>query len=140
MNFRRRASEAPEINLIPFIDVLLVVLIFLMLSTTYAQHTVLKVNLPQTGDAPPTQLPLEVVVAVSSDGRYAVGGAPLPSSDAETLRRALSEAARGRQEVQVVVAADALVAHQRVMTVLDAARAVGLTRIAFAAQQQQAAP
>ncbi|MBP8143815.1 ExbD/TolR family protein [Pseudorhodoferax sp.] len=140
MKFRRRHPDEPEINLIPFIDVLLVVLIFLMLSTTYAQHTVLKVNLPQTGDAPPTQLPLEVVVAVSSDGRYAVGGAPLPSSDAETLRRALSEAARGRQEVQVVVAADALVAHQRVMTVLDAARAVGLTRIAFAAQQQQAAP
>jgi biopolymer transport protein ExbD len=140
MKFRRRHPDEPEINLIPFIDVLLVVLIFLMLSTTYAQHTVLKVNLPQTGDAPPTQLPLEVVVAVSSDGRYAVGGAPLPNSDAETLRRALSEAARGRQEVQVVVAADALVAHQRVMTVLDAARAVGLTRIAFAAQQQQAAP
>ena len=140
MKFRRRHPDEPEINLIPFIDVLLVVLIFLMLSTTYAQHTVLKVNLPQTGDAPPTQLPLEVVVAVSSDGRYAVGGAPLPSSDAETLRRALSEAARGRQEVQVVVAADALVAHQRVMTVLDAARAVGQARIAFAAQQQQAAP
>ena len=140
MKFRRRHPDEPEINLIPFIDVLLVVLIFLMLSTTYAQHTVLKVNLPQTGDAPVTQLPLEVVVAVSSDGRYAVGGAPLPNSEAATLRQALAEAARGRQEVQVVVAADALVAHQRVMTVLDAARAVGLTRIAFAAQQQQSAP
>ena len=146
MKFRRRHPDEPEINLIPFIDVLLVVLIFLMLSTTYAQHTVLKVNLPQTGDAPPTQLPLEVVVAVSSDGRYAVGGAPQPRTDPQTQRPAfpgrggVAGPGGGRQEVQVVVAADALVAHQRVMTVLDAARAVGLTRIAFAAQQQQAAP
>lgn len=136
MKFRQRRSEEPEINLIPFIDVLLVVLIFLMLSTTYAQQTALQVNLPQAGGAPPKSLPLEVVVAVSADGRYAVGGAPLPAqADVNTLIAALREASRGSQEVQIVVAADALAAHQRVMNVLDAAKQAGLTRVAFAAQQ-----
>ncbi len=135
MKFRHRHQDEPEINLIPFIDVLLVVLIFLMLSTTYAPHTALQVSLPQAGAAPPKTLPLEIVVAVSSDGRYAVGGAPLAGADTAALVQALREAARGRQEAQVVVAADALAAHQRVMNVLDAAKAVGLTRVAFAAQQ-----
>ena len=136
MKFRRRHQDEPEINLIAFIDVLLVVLIFLMLSTTFAQHALLQVNLPQAGSAPPKSLPLEIVVTVSADGRYAVGGAPLAGADVAALAEALREAARGRQEVQVVVAADALAAHQRVMNVLDASRQVGLTRIAFAAQQQ----
>jgi biopolymer transport protein ExbD len=138
MKFRQRHSDEPEINLIPFIDVLLVVLIFLMLSTTFAQQALLQVNLPQAGSAAPKSLPLEVVVTVSAEGRYAVGGAPLAGADAAALAAALREAAAGRQEVQVVVAADALAAHQRVMNVLDAARAVGLTRIAFAANQQAA--
>ena len=92
MKFRLRQRDEPEINLIPFIDVLLVVLIFLMLSTTYAQQTALQVNLPQAGGAPPKSLPLEVVVAVSADGRYAVGGAPLPAqSDVNILIAALRD-------------------------------------------------
>lgn len=135
MKFRIRQRDEPEINLIAFIDVLLVVLIFLMLSTTFAQQTALQVNLPQAGSAPPKSLPLEVVVAVSADGRYAVAGAPLAGADVPSLVQALREAARGSQETQIVVAADALASHQRVMNVLDAAKQAGLTRVAFAAQQ-----
>ena len=136
MKFRHRHQDEPEINLIPFIDVLLVVLIFLMLSTTYAQQTALLVNLPQAGAAAPKSLPMEIVVAVSSDGRYAVGGAPLLGADTAALTLALRQAAQGRAEAQVVVAADAMAAHQRVMNVLDAAKAAGLTRVAFVAQQK----
>jgi biopolymer transport protein ExbD len=136
MRFRHRHRDEPEINLIAFIDVLLVVLIFLMLSTTFAQHTALQINLPQAGSAPPKELPMEIVVAVSSDGRYAVAGEPLAGGDSAALTLALREAARGRAEAQVVIAADALAPHQRVMNVLDAAKSVGLTRIAFQAQQQ----
>ncbi len=138
MKFRRRHSDEPEINLIPFIDVLLVVLIFLMLSTTFARHTALQITLPQAGSAPPKELPMEIVVAVSSDGRYAIGGAPLGAASTELLTQALREASRGRAEAQIVVAADALAPHQRVMNVLDAARAAGLTRVAFQAQQTEA--
>jgi biopolymer transport protein ExbD len=137
MKFRRRHRDEPEINLIAFIDVLLVIVIFLMLSTTYAQQTALQVNLPQAGAAPPKNLPLEIVVAVSSDGRYALGGAPLAGSDTAALTAALQEAARGRPDAQVAVAADALAPHQRVMNVLDAAKAAGLNRVAFLAQQQR---
>ncbi len=141
MRFRSRERDEPEINLIAFIDVLLVVLIFLMLSTTYAQQTALQVNLPQAGGAPPKSLPLEVVVAVSSEGRYAVGGAPLPAgADVPALVAALREATQGQADVQIVVAADALAAHQRVMNVLDAARRAGLARLTFAAQSGGAAP
>lgn len=136
MKFRHRHRDEPEINLIAFIDVLLVVLIFLMLSTTFAQHTALQINLPQAGSAPPKELPMEIVVAVSSDGRYALAGAPLGQADTKLLTEALREAARGRAEAQIVIAADALAPHQRVMNVLDAARAAGLTRVAFQAQQQ----
>lgn len=136
MKFRHRHRDEPEINLIAFIDVLLVVLIFLMLSTTFAQQTALQVNLPQAGGAPPKELPLEIVVAVSSDGRYALGGEPLGQANTAQLAAALRDAARGREQAQVVVAADALAPHQKVMNVLDAARSVGLTRIAFQAQQQ----
>jgi biopolymer transport protein ExbD len=136
MKFRHRHRDEPEINLIAFIDVLLVVLIFLMLSTTFAQHTALQINLPQAGSAPPKELPMEIVVAVSSDGRYALAGAPLGAATTALLTEALREAARGRAEAQIVIAADALAPHQRVMNVLDAAKTVGLTRIAFQAQQQ----
>jgi biopolymer transport protein ExbD len=136
MKFRHRHRDEPEINLIAFIDVLLVVLIFLMLSTTYAQQTALMVNLPQAGAAAPKSLPMEIVVAVSSDGRYAVGGAPLAGSDTAALTLALRQASQGRAEAQIVIAADALAAHQRVMNVLDAAKAAGLTRVAFVAQQK----
>ncbi len=135
MNFRRHRHEEPEINLIPFIDVLLVILIFLMLSTTYSRFTELQVNLP-TADAEklPDQRPGEVVVAVAADGRYSVAGQALDGRSVEALSAALTAAAQGRNDVMVIVSADALTAHQSVINVLDAARRAGLVRLSFAAQ------
>jgi hypothetical protein len=72
MNFRRRASEAPEINLIPFIDVLLVVLIFLMLSTTYSRYSELQITLPTADADKLAERPAEILVSVAADGRYAI--------------------------------------------------------------------
>jgi biopolymer transport protein ExbD len=134
MKFRRRHRDEPEINLIAFIDILLVVIIFLMLSTTYSRFTALQVALPQAGAAPPKAAALELIVSVSADGRYAVNSIPLGAADVPSLTQALREAAQGRPEAQVVVAADALAPHQRVLNVLDAARAAGLAKLAFAAQ------
>jgi len=135
MNFHRQRPEDPEINLIPFIDVLLVILIFLMLSTTYSRFTELQVNLP-TADAEklPDQRPGEVVVAVAADGRYSVAGQALDGRSVEALSAALTAAAQGRNDVMVIVSADALTAHQSVINVLDAARRAGLVRLSFAAQ------
>jgi biopolymer transport protein ExbD len=141
MNFRGRSShEEAEINLIPFIDVLLVILIFLMLSTTYSRFTELQVALP-TADAPRmNERPREIVVAISADGRYVINRRPVDGRDVEALARQLREAAAGRQDAVVILSADALAAHQSVINVLDAARRAGLSRLTFAAQKPQGAP
>jgi biopolymer transport protein ExbD len=140
MNFRGRSShEEAEINLIPFIDVLLVILIFLMLTATYSRFTELQVALP-TADAPRmTERPREIIVAVSADGRYSIDRRSVDGRDVEALARQLRQAAAGRQDAIVILSADALAAHQSVINVLDAARRAGLSRLTFAAQTPQGA-
>jgi biopolymer transport protein ExbD len=134
MRFSRRRAEEPEINLIPFIDVLLVILIFLMLSTTYSRLTELQLTLP-TADAQAAREPrAEVNVVVGADGRYAIDGEAVDGRSAERLAQALAAAARGRRDVVVVISADAMAAHQSVVNVLDAARRSGLARLSFATQ------
>jgi biopolymer transport protein ExbD len=134
MKFSRRPPEEPEINLIPFIDVLLVVLIFLMLSTTYSRFTELQVNLPSADAEKLKDRPAEVIVAVSNDGRYAVNRKPVDGRSVELLTAEIAAAAGGRTDVVVIVSADALAAHQSVINVLDAARRAGLSRLTFASQ------
>lgn len=134
MNFRKHRRDDPEINLIAFIDILLVVLIFLMLTTTYSRFTELQLTLP-TADAERLQdRPAEIVVAVGADGRYAVDRQPVDGATVERLAAALAAAAQSRTEPTVVISADATAAHQSVINVLDAARRVGLSRLTFAAQ------
>ena len=134
MNFRSRSRDEPEINLIPFIDVLLVVLIFLMLTTTYSKFTELQLQLPVASAEAMADRPKEIVVAVGSDGRYAVGTQQLSDGSVDTLAAAMTAAANGSTEPTVVVSADANAAHQAVIKVLEAARRSGLKRLSFAAQ------
>lgn len=139
MNFRRQRPEDPEINLIPFIDVLLVVLIFLMLSTTYSRFTELQVTLPTADAEKLGEKPNEIIVAVSADGRYAVNRKAVDGRSVELLTSELAAAAAGNKEAVVIVSADALAAHQSVINVLDAARRAGLARLTFASQTSNAA-
>ena len=134
MNFRRRPLDDPEINLIPLIDVLLVILIFLMLSMTYSRFTALQVTLPTAGGEPLDQRPAEIIVSVAGDGRTMVRGEAVDGRNVELLAAAIAAAAAGREDAFVVVSADALAAHQSVMNVLDAARRAGIVRLTFAAQ------
>jgi len=134
MNFRKHRSEEPEINLIPFIDVLLVVLIFLMLSTTYSKFTELQINLPTAEADKPRDRPAEIIVAVAGDGRYAVNRKAVEGRSVEVLTAELSAAAQSLKDPVVIVSADATAAHQSVINVLDAARRAGLARLTFAAQ------
>ncbi|HOX69779.1 MAG: biopolymer transporter ExbD [Rhizobacter sp.] len=138
MNFRKARPEDPEINLIPFIDVLLVVLIFLMLSTTYSKFTELQVNLPSADADKPRDNPREVIVGVSADGRYVVNGQPVDGRSVELLTAELGKAAGGPGDVPVIVSADATAAYQSVVNVMDAARRAGLPRLTFAAQRNPA--
>jgi biopolymer transport protein ExbD len=134
MKFSRRRIDEPEINLIPFIDVLLVVLIFLMLSTTYSRFTELQINLPAAEADKLRERLGEVLVAVSADGRYAVNHKSVDGRNVEVLTAELAAAAAGRADAVVIISADAMAAHQSVVNVLDAARRAGLTRLTFAAQ------
>ncbi len=137
MNFRKRhAPEEPEINLIPFIDVLLVVLIFLMLTTTYSRLTELKINLPSANAQAASARPKELQVLVSADGRYMVNQRMLEGRNVEALAAGLHAEAGSTRDVVVVVRADASATHQSVINVMDAARRVGLTQLTFATQGQ----
>ena len=140
MKFSRRRIEEPEINLIPFIDVLLVVLIFLMLSTTYSRFTELQINLPAAEADKLRERPGEVIVAVASDGRYAINRKTVDGRSVEMLTAELVGAAGGRADTVVIISADAMAAHQSVVNVLDAARRAGLSRLTFAAQTAGGAP
>jgi biopolymer transport protein ExbD len=135
MNFRSGTRDEPEINLIPFIDILLVVLIFLVLTTTYSKFTELKVNLPVADAEAQRQNPKEMIVAVGSDGRYAINQTVLDGASVEQLTRAMADAAQGNREMVVIISADATATHQAVINVMDAARRASLVQITFAAQQ-----
>ncbi len=134
MNFRKPRPEEPEINLIAFIDVLLVILIFLMLTSTFSKFTELQLTLPTADAEKLRDRPAEVVVSVAADGRYAVNRAAVEGRSVEALAAALSAASKDQKEPVVIVSADATVAHQAVINVLDAARRAGLPRLTFAAQ------
>ena len=134
MNFRPRAKEEPEINLIPFIDVLLVILIFLMLSTTYSKFTELQLRLPVADADAQRDYPKEVIVAVSADGRYTVNRVPVEGRSVEAMAKALVDAAKAGKDSVIIISADATAAHQSVITVMEAARRSGMNQITFATQ------
>ena len=134
MNFRRDARDEPEINLIPFIDVLLVVLIFLMLSTTYSKFTELQIKLPVADAEHQRDYPKEVIVSVSSDGRYVINRVAVEGRSLETLGAALVLGAKAGKDSVIIISADASATHQAVITVMEAARRNGFSQITFATQ------
>jgi len=134
MRFRQGSRDEPEINLIPFIDVLLVVLIFLMLSTTYSKFTEMQLRLPVADAEAPRNYLKEVIVAVAADGRYAINKLPLPDRSVDSIATALGIATDGGKDSVVIISADANASHQSVITVMEAARRAGLMQVTFAAQ------
>ncbi|MES2581292.1 MAG: biopolymer transporter ExbD [Pseudomonadota bacterium] len=134
MNFRARTTEEPEINLIPFIDVLLVVLIFLMLSTTYSKFTEMQLKLPVADTDAQRDHAKELIVAVGADGAYSVNRVAVAGRTLENVSLAMSEAAKAGKDTVVIISADASAKHQSVVTVMEAARRSGLHQITFATQ------
>jgi biopolymer transport protein ExbD len=134
MNFRRAGRDEPEINLIPFIDVLLVVLIFLMLTTTYSKYAELQIQLPVANAEQQKERPREIVVAIASDGRYAINQNPLADRSVDALTQSMLAASRDAKDTMVIISADATTPHQAVVTAMDAARRAGLYQITFATQ------
>jgi biopolymer transport protein ExbD len=136
MNFRRANIEDPELNLIPLIDVMLVVLIFLAVSTTYSRFAQLQIELP-SADAERQQARLqEIQVAVTADGRFAIDKALVAVTDPEALADLLRAAAQGTPAPLIVINADAQAPHQAVITVMEAARMAGMNHLSFATQRR----
>ena len=134
MNFRPKQQDEPEINLIPFIDVLLVVLIFLMLSTTYSKFTELQIKLPVADADAQRDYAKELVVAIGADGTYSINRQVVAGRTMENVATALTEAAKAGKDTVIIISADASARHQSVITVMEAARRVGLNQITFATQ------
>ena len=135
MNFQRGHSrEDLEINLIPMIDVLLVILIFLMITTTYSKFAELQINLPTADVEKQLERPNEINVVVSLDGRYLINRAAHDFRSIEELAMAMKGAAGEQKDPVVVINADAKATHQSVIHVMEAARLAGLAHISFATQ------
>jgi biopolymer transport protein ExbD len=135
VNFRKgQRREDPEINLIPFIDVLLVVLIFLMVTTTYSKFTELQITLPTADAEKAVEQPNQIDVTVDAKGNYTVNGAPVSFRDVGGLAQSLKNAAKPGANPVVVVNADQFAMHQMVVNVMEAARIAGFDRLTFAAQ------
>jgi len=132
MNFQRgRIREEPEINLIPMIDVLLVILIFMMVTTTYAKFSELKINLPQASGEKSAQQPNQINVSVDASEHYAINDAATPYTDVDAFAAALRRAAGDQQDPVIIINADAKAPHQAVINVMEAARIDGFGRITF---------
>lgn len=137
MNFQRGESrEEPEFNLIPLIDVLLVILIFLMVTTTYSKYSELQINLPEAAGEPPTDKPTILNVAVDARGRYVVNNSPVSFSAVIDFSETLKQAAGGVQDPVINISADAGATHQSVINIMEAARLAGYTHITFTTQLQ----
>jgi biopolymer transport protein ExbD len=136
MNFRGRWKEDPEINLIPMIDVLLVILIFLMVTTTYTRFAELQINLPTAEAQKPADRPNEVNITVSAQGLYTIDGKAVAFTGVAAFSEAMRAAAGGMKDPIVVINADATASHQAVIHVMEAARLAGLSHVSFATQTQ----
>ena len=135
MNFQRgRSREEPEINLIPMIDVLLVIIIFLMLTTTYAKFSGLEINLPTAEANKQPEQPNEIEVAVTAAGQVLINKSPLASGEVSVIADGLRRAAGSRPDPVIVINADAKATHQSVVDVMQGAQTAGYPHISFATQ------
>ena len=139
MNFRKQRTEEPEINLIPFIDVLLVILIFLMLTTTYSKFTEMQLTLPSADVDQLRDRPRELIVSIGADGRYVINKTELQNRSVDGIASAMLGAAPAGRDSVVIISADANAPHQSVVSAMEAARRAGLSQITFATQSSAAA-
>lgn len=137
MNFPRRTLEDPAINLTPLIDVVFLLLIFFMVTTTFTRDTRLTVNLPEADANSSESLPDQIEVTVSEAGRFSVNGEVLNNNQATTLGEAILQAAQRDRSRPVLLVADAEATHQSVVTAMDAIGQAGFSRLSIATRRPQ---
>ncbi len=135
MKFQRRIQEELQINLTPLIDVVFLLLIFFMVSTTFTHETRLSVNLPEADGAPVQESPRQIEISVSQNGTYAIDGRVLVNSELSTLMQGLEEVAEGDRDVSLILIADADATHQAVVRAMDAIGQSGFSRLSIATRK-----
>ena len=134
MNLRPHRKEPPEVNLTPLIDVVFLLLIFFMVSTTFEKESQIKVQLPEAAvPAVAEKLPEVLDITVDSEGRFYVNQQEVINTDVETIKRAITKAAGGKQEIPVVITGDAKASWQAIMKAMDAASQLGFVNMSFPA-------
>ena len=137
MNFKRgRSREEPEINFIPLIDLLLVILIFLMVTTTYSKYAELQINLPEASAEKAPDRPQVINIGVDANGKYSVNGGAVAFGGVDAFANVLRDAAAAgsMKDPVIAIGADAGATHQAVVNVMESARLVGFTKISFTTQ------
>jgi biopolymer transport protein ExbD len=138
MNLRgSRGRDDPEINFIPLIDVLLVILIFLMVTTTYSRYAELQINLPTAEAGKPPERTEQIDVAVDAQGKYLVNKSPVTFQGPEAFSQELKRAAGNMKDPVIIIGADATAPHQSVINIMEAARLAGYGKITFTTQAKQ---
>ena len=140
MNFDTRSRDGVEINLTPLIDVVFLLLIFFMVTTTFNIKSELKVDLPEATVAPKQQQEKLLELVIDASGRYFIDGREVVNSDPETLLAALSEVIKGHQERPVIIQADARTPHQYVVSAMDTMARMGLSRFSIGTTNRNSTP
>ena len=137
MNFQRgKSREEPEINLIALIDVLLVILIFMLVTTTYSKHAELQINLPQAGSNQASTTANQINIAIDATMHYAINNKTVKFDGVDNLSQAIQKAAGKQTDPTIIINADAKASHQSVVNIMEAARLAGYGRITFTTQSQ----
>lgn len=137
MNFQKgRTREEPEINLIALIDVLLVILIFMLVTTTYSKQSELQINLPQANGNKASTAANQINIAIDATMHYAINNKVVKFEGVESLSQALHKAAGTQTDPTIIINADGKASHQSVVNIMEAARQAGFARITFTTQSQ----
>jgi biopolymer transport protein ExbD len=137
VKFRRQKTEDEGVNLTPLIDVVFLLLIFFMVSTTFTKETHLSVDLPEAVGEPSSDLPEQIEILIGVDGSYSVNGKALVNTKIETLKSALDKTAEGNNKIPLIVTADANTPHQAVVQAMDAAGQLGFSRLSITTRQPE---
>ncbi len=137
MNFRQTREKELDVNITPLIDVVFLLLIFFMVSTTFNRETEISITLPEASAQKVESKDQPIEVVIDRNGRYYINKRQVVNNRLETLRRALAETAGDKRNVPIIISADANTPHQAVITIMDAARQIGMVKLTFAANQTQ---
>ena len=132
MQLRTRRRDEPEIVVIPLIDILLMLLIFFMVATSFDKYSQMKIKLPESSATAEANERPVIEIAIDAQGRYFINKQELLNSQTETIKQALQKAAEGKQDPQLILSADRMTPHQAVITAMDAARQLGMVNLTFA--------